>query len=636
VVSELSSSKIHRGAATRMKTLSSAEHNEWMTCLAQYLNNITFFLILCCLITVSFSFSLETYHPFEAIKELLFHLFVLLIGSFVVVRTLLTSTIPLKKDPLYVLVFLYFCYNAFSFALSPYVDKGYFINLTLLILFFFAVAASVRSEKQISYVLYAIAFIVGISSIYSLFQFFGDDFLPVVNVFGSRGLGIRVSSFFGNPNEFAAVLVMSIPLLLSGFMTKQRTARYVFASCILLAIVGILLTSTRTALLGASVSIALFVVISFGQASRKRYLWAVCATVVLAVAGFFLSLEVLEPLKVRKHWLQNTLGIIQDHPLLGTGVGSFNVYYPAYRSRSTDIALGFESPLPDDERVLEHTHNEFLEIFSDLGLLGVLLFLGILCAFTYNYYVQWNPKKKYLIAGNCCALVGVLIYNLYSQNLRFVFVAMFFWLILALQSAILSGSKTEERATLNTGKIIASFLLLSFSIMIFWSHSWKVYLADHYLQKGVASYNVQDYQMVEAHLREAVENYPQHKWALYYLGISQFRLQKLVEAEETLRKVIRLDPNYLSSHYWMANILFMTQDFEKAKAEYHEALRVDDAFGVPYYDLGIIAVREGDIQQAGDYFKQALPFFERAHAWGDESAVNYIEELREDLRAIGF
>ena len=122
-----------------MKTLSSAEHNEWMTCLAQYLNNITFFLILCCLITVSFSFSLETYHPFEAIKELLFHLFVLLIGSFVVVRTLLTSTIPLKKDPLYVLVFLYFCYNAFSFALSPYVDKGYFINLTLLILFFFAV-----------------------------------------------------------------------------------------------------------------------------------------------------------------------------------------------------------------------------------------------------------------------------------------------------------------------------------------------------------------------------------------------------------------------------------------------------------------------------------------------------------------
>ena len=82
--------------------------------------------------------------------------------------------------------------------------------------------------------------------------------------------------------------------------------------------------------------------------------------------------------------------------------------------------------------------------------------------------------------------------------------------------------------------------------MIFWSHSWKVYLADHYLQKGVASYNVQDYQMVEAHLREAVENYPQHKWALFYLGISQFRLQKLVEAEETLRKVIRLDPNYLN------------------------------------------------------------------------------------------
>jgi tetratricopeptide (TPR) repeat protein len=476
---------------------------------------------------------------------------------------------------------------------------------------------------------------VGISSIYGLIQFFGYDYPPFVHAFGRRGLRWwRVTSFFGNPNEFSAILVMSLPLLISGFLTKKRTAKYVLATCFLLAIVGLLLTGTRTALLGSGVSIVLFVVISFGKASRKRYLWSVSTTAFLAVAGFFFSMEVSEQLKIRKHWWQNTLEMVRDHPLLGTGVGSFNIYYPAYRIRSTDIALGMDSPLSTDS-VLEHTHNEFLEIFSDLGILGVLIFLGILFAFTYNYYVKWNPEKKYLFAGNCCSLVGILIYSLYSQNLRFVNVAMFFWLNLALQSALLSEPKAEAKATLNTGKIIASFLLVSLSIMIFLNHSWKVYLADHYLQKGIASFGVQDHQMVEAHLKKAVGNYPQHKWALYYLGISQFHLQKLSESKETLRKVIQLDPNYLSTHFWLANNHFMTQDFEEAKAEYQEALRLDDISGLSYYYLGLIAVRDGNIQQAGDYFEQALSLFLWLHdAWGDENAGDLADQLREQLRAI--
>ena len=179
-----------------------------MTYLGNYLNNIAYFFVLCCLIAVSFSVSLETYHPFGAIKELLFHLFVLLAGSFVAVRAILTSASPLKKDPLYVFAFLYLCYNALSFALSPYVDKVYFINLTLLILFFFIVVVSVNSEQKTSYLLYAIAFIVGISSIYGFFQFYGYDYAPFVHYFSRTSVShTRVYAFFGNPNIFTGFIV---------------------------------------------------------------------------------------------------------------------------------------------------------------------------------------------------------------------------------------------------------------------------------------------------------------------------------------------------------------------------------------------------------------------------------------------
>ncbi|MDA2937814.1 tetratricopeptide repeat protein [Acidobacteria bacterium AH-259-A15] len=577
--------------------------------LAKHLNNIVFFLVLSCVIVVSVSFSRKTYHPFDAIKELLFHFFVLLACFFLVVRSILTGTFPIKRNLLYIFVFLYLGYNTLSFALSPYADKAYFINLVLLILFFFVAAASVNSERKYTYLLYAIAFTVAVSSIYGFLHFFGYDYAPFLEVFGPRLIGRRVFSFFGNPNLFAAFLVISLPLLLSGFFTKQRTAKYIFATCIVLAIVSLLLTGTRAALLGSSISIVLFFGISYGKADKKRYLWALSITIILVVAGFLYSSKAkgtgIQLLELRQYWWQTAMKITRDHPLFGTGVGSFNVYYPAYRKKSTEIALGEKIWAQIHDRRIEHAHSEFLEVLSDLGILGFLLFLGILFAFFYKYYSAWDPKKKYLVAGNCCAVMALLIHSLYSQNLRFVFVAMFFWLNLALQSALLPEPKTEEKPTLNAGKIIASLLLLPLLTMVFLGHSLKIFSAEYHAKEGLGFYKTGNYPEAEAHLEQAVENNPQDKPSLYCLGISQYRLEKFAKSKETLLKLIEVDPNFLQSHYWLANNYVRTQDPENAKEEFQQSLSLNDAYGPSYYALGVLSLRENDIQQALDYFERA-------------------------------
>ena len=597
-----------------------------MKAVDEYLNDVVFLSVLCCVISVSFAFSIETHKPFEAIKELLFHFFVLFAGFFLCARAVLTNTGPVKKDLLYVFVISYLCYNLLSFVLSPYADRVYFINLVLLILFFFVASISINSETKYAYVLYAVAFVVGLSSIYGFFQLFGYDLDPFVNTF-QRGYGNRrAHSFFGNPNTFAAVLVSTLPLVLCGVFTKQGVARCILAICFLFGVGGLLSTNTRAAFLGSSISIILFFVISYGNANKERYLWVVSTTVVLVVAGFLFTATMTEgTLGSRKIWWRNTLEIVQDYPLFGTGVGTFNVYYPAYRQQSSDVEFENAQGYPPGVR-LEHAHNEFLELLSDLGVVGLFLFLGILCAFFYKYYVNWDPKKKYLIAGNTCAVMGLLIHNLYSQNLRFVFVAMFFWLNLALQPALESKSRLEGKSTFNGGKVMGVFLLLPLMTMIFLNHSLKVYSADHYFMEGVAFFKARDFRTAETYFTQALDNYPQDKWSLYHLGISQLYLEKLPESKKNLLKLIQLDPNFLQSHYWLANNYFMSQDFEKAKAEYQEALRENDAFGPSYYDLGLIAVRENDIQQAIDYFKRAQEF-------GDvrvrQEASNYIDQLRE-------
>ncbi len=571
-----------------------------MKTLDKYLNNLVYFLVVCCVISVSFAFSLETHRPFESIKEVLFHFFVLLACFFLVARSILAATCPVKKDLLYVFVLLYLCYNLLSFALLPYTDRVYFINLVLLILFFFVASVAINSETKYSYIIYAVGLVVGLSSIYSFFQIFGYDLAPFVNSFQREYMSRRGHSFFGNPNPFAAVLVSTLPLVLYGFFTRTGAARIFLAICFLLGVGGLLSTQTRAAFLGSSISIILFFFISFGKAHKRRYLWVVSSTFVLVVAGFLYTATMTEgTLGSRKLWWRNTLEIVEDYPLFGSGVGTFNVYYPAYRQQSPDIDQGY----PTGGRLV-HAHNEFLELLSDLGIVGFLLFWGVLFAFFYKYYVNWDPKKKYLIAGNCCAVMGLLIHNLYSQNLRFVFVAVFFWLNLALQPALVSEPRPEGNSTLNAGKVIGVFLLLPLLAMIFFNHSLKVFSADHYFMEGVAFSNAGDDRTAEPYFIQALDNYPQDKWALYQLGVSQFRLEKFAESKRTLLRLIQLDPNFLQSHVWLANNYFMTQEFQRAKVEFQESIRLDQEFGPAYYYLGLIAVRENDVEKAIEYFER--------------------------------
>ena len=516
------------------------------------------------------------------------------------VRMAFTNTLSIRGNSLHLFIAFYFAYNAFLFAVAPHADKAYFVNLTFLILLFFITALVVSSRKQYLCLLYLLAFTVIVSSIYGLLQLPGHDY-PL----STRLLGKRIFSFFGNPNLFAAFLVVNLPLLFSGFFTGTRLAKKLFALSIGLAVLGLLLTGTRAALLGATISAALFFVLTWRESDQKRYLWAVSTVAVLVMAGFLYSTQTTEiriaGLSLRQYEWGNTLKIARDHPIFGTGVGSFNVYYPAYREKSAEIDLG----LKNHELRVEHAHNEFLEILSDSGIVGFLLFSGILLAFFYNHYLRWHPKRQYLLAGNCCAVMGILIHSLYSVNLRFPFVAMFFWLCLGLQSTLLDQPRAAAKATFSAGKIVASLLLLPLLALFFFNHSLARFSAEHHFKEGLAHYIAKDYRQAETRLESALANYPQDKSSLYFLGMAEHRLKKFSESQATFLELIRLDPNFLQSHYWLATNYFSTGDFEKAKQEYRESLRVNNAFGPSYYALGIISLTENDLEQATNHLEQA-------------------------------
>ena len=613
----------------------------------RYLDTALYGLVLLCVVVVSLAFWPPSHRPFETVKGLLFHSFALMACFLVLARAFHTKTLPFPRDLLSGLVCLYLGYNLLSFALSPFADRSYFLDLVFLIVFFFSASAAVDSVGRYGGLLYAVALLVLISTIYAILQSFGIDYQPFLNRFGERALGSRIFSFFGNPNFFAAVLAVNLPLLLAGFFTNTGRGKALFGTSLAGAVLGLLLSASRAALLGSMVAVVLFFGLTLGRSGRKRYLWLVSTTAALLIGGFIFTASVKETgigrLEIRQLWWDSALRIASDHPLFGTGVGSFNVYYPAYRDKSTEIALGEGR----HEIRVSHPHNEFLEILSDLGIVGLLLFAAILVTFFYNHYAGWDSRKKYLIAGSSCAVVAILTHNLFSVNLRYVFIAMFLWLTLASQSGLLGKRVAVREVNLSNRRLMASFLLLPLLAGFFLSYSWARFRVDQYFYKASHYFKSQQHQEAATNFEEALRVDPQHKWSLYYLGISHYRLKRYDESKATLGKLMELDPHFLQSHYWLANNHLRTQDLEGAKKEYRESLRVNDAYGPAYFALGLISEIEHDIPSSLEYFRKAgdlqgdlstrntrimalQKLIEHHQDRGDlEQAKNFSEKLRE-------
>ncbi|MCU4165227.1 tetratricopeptide repeat protein [Carboxylicivirga caseinilyticus] len=132
-----------------------------------------------------------------------------------------------------------------------------------------------------------------------------------------------------------------------------------------------------------------------------------------------------------------------------------------------------------------------------------------------------------------------------------------------------------------------------------------------------------------ANLKKGFESYPEDNRILttliqYYLDSKQN-----VEALEYLNKAIEGDQNN-ATFYYARGVLYEKSDTEKAIADYSKSLEIDPNYFNALYNIGVIYYNKGVEQQnvandktttkeyeaalkvANDYWKEALPYMEKA------------------------
>ena len=193
-------------------------------------------------------------------------------------------------------------------------------------------------------------------------------------------LGTRSVGFGGDPNVFGLMQAAMIPLPVYYRRNEtDPTKRFLYSLAVLFVFAGAAGAGSRSGLIGAAVAIVGTMVTKPGISPSKRARTAVGAVVIAAIAfgvGFVanpnnLSRGFADRGAGRLDLWTGTISLIQDRPLLGHGFGQLQTkILPSLPTTPGVLELV-------DTRETVSSHNTFLDILGDLGLVGLGLWLAI-------------------------------------------------------------------------------------------------------------------------------------------------------------------------------------------------------------------------------------------------------------------
>jgi Tfp pilus assembly protein PilF len=132
---------------------------------------------------------------------------------------------------------------------------------------------------------------------------------------------------------------------------------------------------------------------------------------------------------------QDSLKIVADFPIFGTGLGSFQVIFPSYRSFA-------------DNFFFRHAHNDYIEFLVTGGVPFVILmgwFVAAIVVQTYRVYGRRRePYCRFLYIGAVAGLVGIGLHCFVEFNFQIGANALYFFL---LASLLVAAAHTRLRAT---------------------------------------------------------------------------------------------------------------------------------------------------------------------------------------------
>jgi tetratricopeptide (TPR) repeat protein len=305
---------------------------------------------------------------------------------------------------------------------------------------------------------------------------------------------------------------------------------------------------------------------------------------------------------------ESTLNLIRHNFFFGTGLGTFQIYFPQYAFPD------FYKLVPIGN--LLHSENEYLEIWSESGIIGLVLFFWIVSGVFYYAFKFINSKaelKQRIIAtGLLTGISAGLVQGLVCVSLRWTGPDFFFWLSISLLMTLISYSEKSGRDESNSlslkklpgGLKVILYVLIATFTVIFGIWQIKGYSANIYLARAQAYINIQSKVKAIPELEQAYTRNPYCLEAIFLLGCLNLELQGYSESENWFAKLQNLAPDYGNVHEWKGLLFNGSGKFGLAEEEYKKAVKMNGS-GMNHNFLGEVYASQGKFDLAEKEFQKS-------------------------------
>ncbi len=246
---------------------------------------------------------------------------------------------------------------------------------------------------------------------------------------------VSLTGNHGNKNVMAASLLIKFPFVLWIIINYKSFVKIIGLAVLTIGIVALFIMNTRSTYVGLGLILFIFSISSIvmiGKSNIKKMLLQLSFFIGPIVIGFFIAntllanavqmqdfqggygtvtkrmadINVQSEQGSRIHLWKGAIDYATKHPFIGAGYGNWKL-----------ASIPYEKEFTNDLFVPYHCHNDFIEMFTDLGILGGVAFgcmFLLVPLFTFKIWRNkenpsyWLPATISFMAVSCYAVDALL------------------------------------------------------------------------------------------------------------------------------------------------------------------------------------------------------------------------------------
>lgn len=556
-----------------------------------------------------------------------------------------------KWSPMHWPVLGFVVYAFIRYQTSPlaYDSKVEFYHVLLYALVYFVAANNFYHSRERTFFVGSMLVLAVLQSGYGIWQVATGSELVWASIKPEAYAG-RASGTFICPNHYAGLLEILLGLLAgraaffhgqTGTREKDVVRKVIIIYAALMVITGILISFSRAGWMAAI--LALVSLLLWGdwklRAGWSRWI------VVLGILGLIAGMIYIGP-KVwnkvnraeildysgggRTFMWSATIDIVRENPIIGTGPGTWQWFHVQHRE-------------PEMQLHPVYAHSDVLHLFSDYGLVGVLLVAAFFGCFFWQVALLSNRKikseRRSFAIGGAIGVIAILAHSWVDFNFHIPANALLVAALTGHIAAIEDKNGFFARVTLKRWVRYALATVMLGTVAALAWFMGRSALAVHHLERGNLAKHYKAWDQAGQNYERSITLDPWNPRPYHMLGdvfLDQSQGRKLVagpeeerlllakRAAEYLELSLFLNPYQTEAFIRLAYAHEMLGQTNRARETFAEALALDPNNHLVHVNFGMLLRRMGEDENAAEAFEMA----ENLKPTGDMASRLHLEEIR--------